>query len=294
MRPAATIDGGGRTLPDVTLQPVTPGLRGALGRTLLEGRDLSPDDGPAAEAVALVNASFARAAWPGESPLGREVRLETEPGGLEGPRTVVGVVEDVRGDLVGPVPPEMLIPYGQAAIPAVTVIVRAERPGLPGAGPIRESLAALDPGLPATSFQPVEAHRTRMLRPVRLQAGVLVAFALLGVSLVLSSAYAVTAALAARRKPELALRLALGSSPGALRRLMLGWSLVPLAAGFLVGGLGAIGLARVLAGSVQGLVPPGPVHVLGSALALAALVLVVLLRPVRRASRVAVLPQLNA
>ena len=57
----------------------------------MEGRDFSPDDRGGSEQVLVVNSSFAKAVWPGESAVGKCFRLQkaTEPC-----RRVVGVVSN--------------------------------------------------------------------------------------------------------------------------------------------------------------------------------------------------------
>lgn len=282
MRTGVRVDGI-RPVSDVSLQPASPGLISTLGRRVLDGRGFSATDDRGGEAVALVNQTMAAAMWPGASALGHTVTLEVEPGGLTGPRTVVGVVSDVVGDLSGSRVPEVLVPYAQAEIPAVTMVLRTAPGRVISLREIREVVGSVDPSLPATRLAPVVAHRDRILRPLRLQTAVLVAFALLALGLVLLSVYAVTTSLVVRRERELGIRMAIGCGPGALRREVLRWAFVPVLSGLGVGTVASAWGIGILGSAVRGPVSLGLSWTLVCAACIAILVGAALLRPVRRA-----------
>jgi putative ABC transport system permease protein len=94
------------------------------------------------------------------------------------------------------------------------------------------------------------------------------------------------ASMVAAREGEIAVRVALGSGPAAIARLVLrqgaGW----MAAGLMSGMLGVVYVARLLRDLLYGVSPFDPL-VLGAAIAtLAACATVALLLPLRRAMRV--------
>ena len=60
---------------------MTPGYFRTLGIPLLAGRDFTLADGPGAPAVMVVDETLADRFWPGESPLGRRLRLLRGPFG---------------------------------------------------------------------------------------------------------------------------------------------------------------------------------------------------------------------
>jgi predicted permease len=73
---------------------VSPGYFDVFGLRPIEGRTFLESDREDAPAVAVVNRSFSMRYFPGESPVGRRVRLE--PGNPEQPwLTIVGIVPDV-------------------------------------------------------------------------------------------------------------------------------------------------------------------------------------------------------
>jgi predicted permease len=73
---------------DYTL--VSPGYFRTLGVPLFRGRDFTPQDGPGASRVMIINELMAERFWPGQNPIGKHVDV----GG--GPREVIGVVKAVK------------------------------------------------------------------------------------------------------------------------------------------------------------------------------------------------------
>jgi putative ABC transport system permease protein len=69
---------------------VGPGYFQTLGVPLLRGRDFTPQDGPGAPMVMIVNELMAKRFWPGRNPIGKHVNVG---GGL---REVIGVVKAVK------------------------------------------------------------------------------------------------------------------------------------------------------------------------------------------------------
>jgi hypothetical protein len=63
----------------------------------------------------VVNRTFADRYWPGEDPLGKRVRSNSETPWFEA--RIVGVVEDVRQDLEGPVARELYLPHFPSFMP---------------------------------------------------------------------------------------------------------------------------------------------------------------------------------
>src|SRR6185436_15246454 len=85
----------GTALPSADVRIVTPGTLEALGVALRGGRSFDRGDASGAQPVAIVNETFARRVWPGENPIGRQIKL-AGPVDYVPWMTVVGVAEDVR------------------------------------------------------------------------------------------------------------------------------------------------------------------------------------------------------
>jgi hypothetical protein len=86
---------------NASIENVGDGYFATLGVRLVEGRDFTADDSDQKLPVAIVNASFAKKYFGGESAIGRRIRTADRGGSQFGTwRTIVGVVSDLR--MIGP------------------------------------------------------------------------------------------------------------------------------------------------------------------------------------------------
>ena len=150
---------------------------------------------------------------------------------------------------------------------------------------IRRRVAGRNPDVPVKVSTMNETIATASAGP-RFQTFLLVAFASIALALALAGVYGVMAYTVSQRVPELGVRIALGATPGDIRRLVLGQGATLAALGLVIG----LGLAllsgRVLQGLLFGVTPRDPLVL---ALVTAAVTLATLAAcyiPVRRAVRV--------
>ena len=232
----------GRPLADGEVPPlfmtkrVAPGYFDALRIELVEGRVFDRLDGERESPVVIVSRSLARSHWPGESALGKGIRLGGPPAEDEGQRwsRVVGVVADVQEINLHEDPPEMAYyPVrnrgGDGATggdPATTVpaamrfVVRAPNAAAL-AGAAREVVRGLDPTLPVTEIETLETLVGRA-RGERAFVTVLLLIAA-GLALLLGAVglYGVVSWGVAQRRREIAIRMAVGARTTDVRRLVL-------------------------------------------------------------------------
>ena len=235
-----------------TLQVVTPGFFGTLGIPLVQGRDFTEADGPEAAPVALVSTALARRLWPGEAPLGRQVRLSPGVPG-EKPRDcqVVGVVGDVRQRLLWEEPPPMVyLAYGQSSRRRMTLVVRGA--GKPEAllAPVRRVLGRRDVAL--IDLMPFSAHMMRSLWPQRMNVQIVAVFGALGLSLAALGVASAMSAAVSRRTREIGIRMALGATPRDVLWRELRHALALIALGTGLGLAATLAAAKLLASFVLG------------------------------------------
>lgn len=276
------------------LRRVSPGYRDLLGIPLLAGRDFTDSDRRGAPAVAIINATLARRLF-GEAdalgrtlnlPLGRGERVDCE---------IVGVVADIRNDgLRAPQAPEILVPYAQQPILAMTFLVRSDRPLAGIAAQMAAELHALDPRQAITRQYALSDDIAYELRPARFFTRTVGAFAGVALLLAVLGVYAVAALQQRRRIGEFGLRLAIGASPRDLATSVLRDSVAVSATGVLAGLAGVLVVLRLLdmhALGIDGGVPPLVLAAGVAAMALAALLAASL--PAWRAARIAPLEALR-
>ena len=236
---------------DSVVAVIGSGYFGTLGLPMLRGRDFSPAEEQEAGAarVAIVDQPLARLLFGGEDPVGRQIAVE----GLDGePWLVVGMAPGLRQSIWDKAPvAHIYLPSGQAYRSLAHIHVRF-RPGTAaGAGlqALGREIRAADDSLPVMAVQTLAEHRdtTTTFWAVRMFARVFSTFGGLALLLAVVGVYAVKAYVVARRTREIGIRMALGSTPGQVMKMVLGEGLALNLAGVGAGLLIALAIGRLVA-----------------------------------------------
>jgi putative ABC transport system permease protein len=199
---------------------VAPGWFETYGMRVLAGRDISGSDVAGGDAVAVVNETFVRRFVGPQTPLGRRIK-GLGLGKLD--CVIVGVVNDAvyRTTRIGVVP-TIYLPMTQfGRIPSgfsVTAKLMAERTSIERS--LTDAIQSVDPKL-AFSFRDYTDQVRATLVQERLVAMLSGFFGLLAMLLAALGLYGVTSYSVTRRRPEIAVRMALGATSGGLVRLVL-------------------------------------------------------------------------
>jgi putative ABC transport system permease protein len=263
---------------------VTPGFFRTLGIPVLEGRDFTAEDGADRPTAVIVNQRLAREVWPGESPLGKRIRMEWDSM-LDA--EVVGVVGDIRlRALDKPSRPTLYWSQAQAPTPFMALVVKSSGVTPESLTPAAiAAIRAVDRGV-AAEARPLEEFVASTLERKSFTLALTLAFGVTAIALAAVGLFGVVAQAVGERRREFALRLALGARREDIRRMVLGEGFLWTAAGAAVGLPAALAAGRAL-GSVLFEVSPadpvtyGAVTALLGAAALAAVAL-----PAWRAARV--------
>jgi predicted permease len=284
-----------RNLIQARSQFVTTGYFETLRIPLRRGRPLEAADRRGAPKVMVINEALARAAFPGQDPIGR--RIACCEGGPDNPdwKEVVGVAADVRTR--GPaqeVRPEFYLPLDQVPPEAwgwiqggMTVLLRA-KDGAPGAlAPlVRQAVRELDPGLPVFDMLTMPERMARALSSARFSMLLTSAAGALGLALAVVGVYGVVAYFVSQRTREIGVRVALGASARDILGLVVGQGLRTVSAGIVVGLAGSLLLGRLLRGLLFGVGPADPLTLLSVAALLGAVAAAAAVVPALSAARV--------
>jgi putative ABC transport system permease protein len=281
----------GRTIPgepgrEAEYRVCTANYFAVIGIPLIAGRAFDAHDDLNPAAVAIVNQTMARQFWPGLDPVGRRIKLGSNPESAPW-ITVVGVVGDVRHFGLEAEPrPEMYRTYAVNPLGAPNLVVRVRANAGPMAGDLAGKIRGLDPNLALYGVELMETlveHSTAQRRFVLL---LLAVFALSALLVAGVGVYGMVAQAVSQRTAEIGLRMALGATQGAVLALV-----VRQGARLLIGGMAAgLALAVALAWFMRGMLfamgPFDPLAFISAALVLAGFALAACYIPARRATRV--------
>ncbi len=283
--------------PTASLRVVTPGFFSALRIPLVAGRDVDERDIRDAPVVAVVSESFARAQFPGQSPLGRRFFMAFQE------RLIVGVVGDVRvRGLERPSEPQVYVPHQQVPDGGLVgpgmyaellwhyspqdLVVRSSTTASALVPAIRAIVGSIDSRLPVSDIRPLQDIVEGETAPRMVQLRVLTAFA--GVALLLAGIgiYGLLTYLVSMRTREIGVRIALGAPTHHVLRLVLQQALGLAGAGALLGLVLAYAAGSAMRALLAG-ISPADVPAFAVAVALVALTsLVGTLAPALRALRI--------
>ena len=278
---------------------VTPGYLEALGVRVKRGRLFTENDTAASPGVVIIDERLAERFWPGGDPIGRRMYLPGSPEEMTKPGPdvtwlrVVGVVSAVklRGLVEGVEQARAgayYLPYAQDPSRNVGFAIRlredAEASGITAA--VQRALAQIDREMQMYDVISLGDRIERSLNPRRAPMLLSLAFGLVALLLASLGIYGVLAYQVSQRTREIGIRLALGSDPFRVLRLVLREGLALLAAGMAAGLVGAWGLRGAVASQLYGVSALDPSVLLAVTGTLALVALAACLGPALRAARV--------
>jgi putative ABC transport system permease protein len=243
--------------PFVDSPSVLPGYFETLRSPILQGRDFNDADTMSAPAVAIVDEVLAKRMWPGQSPLGKRIRLADIGDNAPPWREVVGVVRQVKH--YGPekeVPRmQVYVPLFQQPTPLMSFVVdfladqRSIRSGA------EEAILELDKDLPLDNFRTLDDLLSAYVSGREVSVLLLGSFAGIGITLCMIGIYGVVSNSVVRMRRELAIRMALGASVGNAIVLVIKVGLIGALGGILIGSAIVLSLTRVLSAFLFGVTP---------------------------------------
>jgi predicted permease len=269
---------------DLPLSRVSPDFFEVYQIPMVDGHTFTAADG---DNAIIVNDVVAKRYFGAASPIGRRFRLNPDSPWL----TVVGVARDVK--TMGPSDPigegmEVYLPYQVAPRPYsfMTLTTTAGSDAEATLARIKRIVWDIDPGMPLDNALPMRQQVGDAIARPRFVLSLSGAFTVCAVLIAAVGVYGISAHWVARRRRELAIRIAVGASPDRLVMIVLSRSLRYAAIGAVAGLLVALGGARLMQSLLFAIDSRDPATFVGITILLGVIAIAATVVPAVRASRV--------
>jgi len=274
---------------------ITPGYMEALKVALKSGRFFTDGDTPTSQPVVIVDETLAKKFWPGQDPVGRRMFKPQNPQDFATPGpdtrwiTVIGVVGATS--MAGLVTSDARLgtyyfPMTQDGMRTMTLAIRTSGDPLALTGAVRQAVTSIDPELPLYSVRTMQDRIAGTLLRRRTPMVIALIFAGLALFLAAMGLYGVLAYQVAQRRKEIGIRMALGSEPRGIFRLVLREGVGLLVAGLVVGLMGAFAIRRAMESQLFGVSAMDPLVLASVAGVLFVVAVIAGAVPARRAARI--------
>ena len=218
---------------------VTPGYRETIGIPLLSGRWITRADVESTPFVVVINQTMAKTYFPNESPMGKHLQLGATPDKDTPWMEVVGVVGDIKQNLATEAPTEMYVPVvqGNKILPVfgMSMVLRTSNEPRSQISSLNAAVHAIDPNQPVINIRTMEENVATSVSQPRFRTLLLAILAGLALLIAAVGIYGVMSFAVAQRTREIGTRMALGSTPGEVFRLVIGNGLKLTLMGMIVG-----------------------------------------------------------
>lgn len=258
---------------------------------VLQGRPLEGTDVEGAPRVGVINEAMAERIWPGESPLGKRLRDDTDEPWV----TVVGVVGNVRHQGLGvPVEAKLYLPAWQNRRYPSRWVLRARGDMSAVISLARQAVSRVSPATPVRSTRVLEDRIAESVAVPRFRTLFVAGLALLAGALALLGVFGVVALTVAQSTREIGVRMALGARAGEVVRRVVGTGVRLAGAGVVIGLVIALPSARVVRDFLFEVEPTDPLVYAGIGVGLLLITCVASWLPARRAAAVDPVTVLNS
>jgi predicted permease len=275
-------------VPDANYVIVGPDYFRTMQIPLHRGRGFNDHDTQSGEGVVIVNEKLARTFWPGQDPLGKQLKVGDGAPWL----SVIGVAGDVLSQGAdGGIHSEMYVPVGQYPwlLQGPQHLVVGTSASVKPESVIRavvEQIHRISKDTPVTDVETMEQITLESIAQQRMVMALLVSFAGLALGLSTLGIYSVLSYSTAQRTREIGVRMALGAERGSVLRLVVGGGVGLAGLGLAIGIAAALLLTRLMTDLLYGVRATDPLTFVGVSAVLGASSILACYVPARRATKI--------
>jgi putative ABC transport system permease protein len=252
---------------------------------LIMGRNFTTLDTYKTKPVAVIDQSLAQRYWPGENPLGQELKFGFGRG-VQG-LTIVGVAGDIKSDgFEAASVPHIYVALGQFAPVNAVVFLRSKGDAEHLGEMVRREVESVNPNVPVHSISSMDQIIARSVANRWFALELLGVFATVALLLAAVGIYGVMSYSFSQRAHEIGIRLALGAQRMDILQMAVGEGMQLVAVGLGIGLIGAAVSTRFVRSMLFGVTPSDPITFGATAATLAGVALLACYVPARRATRV--------
>jgi putative ABC transport system permease protein len=277
-------DAQGAANPYLNFEAILPNYFKTLRLPILRGRAFEAADREGSPLVVIVSQAIARQMWPGQDPIGKRLRWAGDEDRDQW-RTVVGVATESRyRDFLTP-RPTVYVPATQQPWGRGYLLIRTAGPFGDMVPALRQAARAVHPDFDLVNASPMQSVLDKPLARPRFNAGVLLFFSGIAVTLTAVGLYGLTAFVVAQRRREVGIRLALGAESRQIVGLFLRRGMLPVLLGAAAGICIALVGGRVMASLLYGVATTDAVAIGGAVVIFTLVALGAILVATRGAAR---------
>ncbi|HLJ25681.1 MAG TPA: ABC transporter permease [Candidatus Angelobacter sp.] len=267
--------------PFVDSTSVLPGFLTSMKVPILQGRDFTDADRAGSPPVAIVDDVLAAQMWPGQSAIGKRLRLADVTDNRPPWREIVGVVRQVKySGPEGNVDRLQVYEPAYQNPPAVIYFVLDSTASIATLrSPVEKAIHDVAADLPVEYFQTLDGYLDQMEGSRKVALLLLCGFAAIGIALGMIGIYGVVSNSVARRRREIAIRMALGATVRSSIILVTRLGLLATLVGIAIGSVIVVCLTSVLSAFLFGVKALDPAIYLLSAIAIIVLAFIASLVP---------------
>jgi putative ABC transport system permease protein len=215
---------------------------------LLKGRYFTTADTADSLPVTIIDKTMADRYWPGEDPIGKQMRVQVRRGPNPPWQTIVGVVGHVKNygvDANSRV--ETYVPYTQGPVGYIGLVVRTRLAPESLGTAVRQAAVAVDANVPIYRTTTMEQMMDQLAVSRRLSTFLLGLFAAVALLLASLGLYGVMSYAVTQRSREIGIRMAIGAQRSDVLRLVINSGVKLVGIGLGIGLAASLGLSRTLA-----------------------------------------------
>lgn len=260
-----------------------PGTFRALGTPLAAGREYTWTDIHEKRQVVLISENFAREYWgSAENAIGKQIRSNPNDSWSE----IVGVARDIRHDGADKKAPTTIY-WPLRTSNSMAFLIRTLRAGTESlATDIRQSIWAVNPGLPITDLKSMQEIYDRSMSRTSFTLTLLAISGIMALMLAAVGIYAVVSYTVALRTREIGIRMALGAQQSGLKMMFVRRGVLWAGIGAATGLIAAAAMSRLMTALLFEISPLDPLTYSVVAVGLIAAAALASYIPARRVTRI--------